>query len=289
MFGEALDYWLLKGLAHRRNIATEAELDTRAAQARAESFESAAAKVRKLERRFAGHLPIDARLSYLDMGCGTGEVTLALARMGAGRVTGIDVLPRSIETARTHAARLGLANARFLCEDIHDWTPAEKYDVVLSFDALEHIERPRPLLEKMRHLIAPRGLAAISFGPLFHSPFGDHMWDFFRLQLPWRGVLFSEQAILRVRRECFRPTDPARRFGEIAGGLNQMRYSEFLRHVRVTGWAFDYLAVNAFLLERPLLRRVSDALASLPIVGDYVVHNVYAVIKPCPPSEGPAA
>lgn len=285
MFGHTLDYWMLRGLAHRRNIASEAELDARAAREAAESFESAAAKLRKLIRRFGGHLPINPRLRYLDMGCGTGEVTLALARMGAGRITGVDSLARSIETARTHAARLDVANARFVCEDIHAWTPEEKYDVLLSFDAFEHIAAPRALLEKMKQLLAPRGLAAISFGPLFHSPFGDHMWDFFHVQLPWRGVLFSEQAILRVRRECFRPTDPARRLSEIAGGLNQMRYSEFLEHVRATGWVFSYLAVNTFLLERPLLRRVSDALASAPGLRDYVVHNVYAVITPQPASE----
>ena len=118
----------------------------------------------------------------------------------------------------------------------------------------------------------------MSFGPLFHSPFGDHMWDFFRLQIPWRGVLFSEQAMLKLRRECFRPTDPAQRLGEIAGGLNQMRYSEFLGHLRAAGWQFDYLAVNA--IELPLVRPLSDALARVPVLQDFIAHNVYCVLRP---------
>jgi SAM-dependent methyltransferase len=280
MLGATLDYWILRGLAHRRNLATEAELDARAAAPSPAAPEAALAKVRKLVWRFCGHLPIDAGLSYLDVGCGTGEVTLALARMGAGRVTGVDSLPRAIETACAHARRLGAANARFVCEDVHTWTPAEKYDVLLSFDAFEHIQAPGALLAKMKRLLAPRGRAAIAFGPLFHSPFGDHLWDFFRLQIPWRGVLFSEAALMRVRRKCFRPTDPGRRLSEIAGGLNLMRYSEFLEHVRAGGWCFDYLTVNAFLLERPRLRRVSDALARVPGIQDYMVHNVYTVIRP---------
>jgi SAM-dependent methyltransferase len=280
MFGETLDYWLLRSLAHRRNIATEAQLDARAAETSEASFEAAMPKLDKLLRRFAGHLPVDARASYLDMGCGTGELTIALASMGVGRITGVDFLPRSIETARAHAARMRAGNARFVCADLHTWVPPQKYDVLLSFDAFEHIDEPRACLRKMKQLLAPGGIAVVCFGPLFHSPFGDHMWGFFRLQLPWRGVLFSESAMLRVRRECFRPTDPARRLNEIAGGLNRMRYSEFIEHVHASGWQFDYLAVNTFLPEGSAARRLSDLLARVPLLRDFVPHNVYAVLRP---------
>jgi SAM-dependent methyltransferase len=280
MLGETLDYWLLKGLSHRRNIATEAELDARAAETSDESFAAAMPKLDKLVRRFAGHLPVDAQATYLDMGCGTGELTIALAKMGVKRITGVDFLPRSIETARAHAARLCAGNAQFICADLHSWVPPQKYDVLLSFDAFEHIDQPRAFLRKMKDLVAPGGVAVVCFGPLFHSPFGDHMWGFFRLQLPWRGVLFSERAMLRVRRECFRPTDPAQRLNQIAGGLNRMRYSEFIEHVRASGWQFDYLAINTFLREGSVARRVSDLLARVPGLRDFIPHNVYAVLRP---------
>ena len=280
MLGETFDYWLLKSLAHRRNLASEAELDARAAATSPQAFDAQMPKLEKLLRRFGPHLPIDAHKSYLDMGCGTGELTLALAGMGAGRITGVDFLPRSIETARAHATRTGAANVQFVYADLHQWVPPQKYDVLLSFDAFEHIDEPRVFLRRMKQLVAPGGVAVVCFGPLFHSPFGDHMWGFFRVQLPWRGVVFSERAMLRVRRECFRPTDPARRLNEIAGGLNRMRYSEFMEHVRATGWEFDYLAVNTFLRDGSSARKLSDRLARLPGIRDYVPHNVYAVLKP---------
>lgn len=280
MFGATLDYFILRGLAHRRNLATEEQLDSLFSRVSTQSFEEAMPKFRKLIDRFEGRLPVDPGLRYLDMGCGSGELTLAFARLGVKRITGVDFLPRYIERARAHAAQIGAGqDVRFVCRDLYTWVPDERYDVLLSFDAFEHIDSPAAFLRKMTDFITPTGIAVLAFGPLFHSPLGDHMWDFFRLQIPWRGVLFSEQAVLRVRRECFRSTDPAKGYREIAGGLNLLRYSEFLKHVRDTGWEFDYLAVNTFLKRLPPLRFLSDTVMRIPVVRDYFVHNVYAVLR----------
>jgi SAM-dependent methyltransferase len=280
MLGATLDYLILRGIAHRRNRATEQQLDALSGQVPAGSLEDAVSKCRKLLDRFEGHLPVDPGLSYLDLGCGTGELTLAFAKLGVERITGVDLLPRNIDRARSHAGELRAGEGvRFIRRDLRAWVPDEKYDVLLSFDAFEHIEDPGAFLRKMTEFVVPGGIAVLAFGPLFHSPFGDHMWDFFRLQIPWRGVLFSEQALLRVRRECFRPTDPADRFQKVAGGLNLMRYSEFRSHVRDAGWEFAYLAVNTFLKRLPPLRLVSEMVTSVPGLQDYFVHNVYTVLR----------
>ncbi len=280
MLGATVDYFILRGLAHSRNLATEEQLDFRSKRVSAEAFEEEMPKFRKILRRFEGHLPVDPGLRYLDMGCGTGQLTIAFAKLGVKRITGVDFLPRHIERAQAYARLTGTGQGvQFICRDLHAWVPAEKYDVLLSFDAFEHIEDPEAFLRTMTDFIAPGGIAVLTFGPLFHSPYGDHMWDFFRLQIPWRGVLFSEQALLRVRREFFRPTDPANGYREIAGGLNLMRYSNFLRYVRDTGWEFAYLSVNTFLKPVPLLRFLSDMVMRVPVLRDYFVHNVYAVLR----------
>src|SRR5262249_59325831 len=131
--------------------------------------------------------------------------------------------------------------------DLYQWTPGEEHDVLMSFDALEHIDAPGAFLRRMADFIVPGGVAVLAFGPLFHSPFGDHMWDFFRLQIPWPGLLFSEKAVLRLRRECFRPTDPAESYETVAGGLNRIRYSELLDHVPDNSHTFEPLAGDNFL------------------------------------------
>ena len=94
--------------------------------------------------------------------------------------------------------------------------------------------------------------------------------------------------MLRVRREMYRPTDPAERLQDIAGGLNLMRYSHFLKHARDAGWRFRFLQTNAFLGAGPL-GRVSNAIARLPGVGDLTVHNVYAVLDRRPERPSAAA
>jgi len=290
MLGEKVDYWILKALADGRHRATEEELDQDGCSSL--TAEQMGAKLPRVLERFEGHLPLSPDLHYLDMGCGSGELTLGLARHGAKHIVGVDYLPRFVELARRNAQNASIhADVAFECADLHTWNPPRKFDVVVSFDALEHIDDPGGFLKTMSRFLAPGGKAVLSFGPLFHSPFGDHMYEFFKVQLPWRGALFSENAMMRVRREFYRPTDPATRYQEIAGGLNLMRYSEFLRYAREAGWEFEFLQTNAFL-KRRALRRFSISACSLPVVQDYLVHNVYAVMRRSADAEtvaGPAA
>src|SRR5437867_2891055 len=133
MLGTTLDYLVLRGLAHRRNLATEEQLDALSGQGSSKSLEESMSKFRKPFDRFEGHLPVDPGLSYLDMGCGTGGLTLAFASLGAKRITGVDFLPRNIDTARAYASKIGTGRGvQFICRDLLTWVPEEKYDVLLS-------------------------------------------------------------------------------------------------------------------------------------------------------------
>lgn len=54
--------------------------------------------------------------TVLDLYCGVGTITLAIARV-AGRVIGVEVLPQAVEDARDNARRNGIENAEFFCGD----------------------------------------------------------------------------------------------------------------------------------------------------------------------------
>jgi len=280
MFGSIIDYYLLRPLTHSRNIATEEQLDS---HARADVFfdaESAGLRLEKLINRFEGTFRVNAESSYLDIGCGVGDIPIALAIHGAKKVAGIDIIPRNIEAARLFAKKAGVKKVtEFICADINSWEPPHPYQVVISHEALEHIENPRPFLARIARFVEPAGSAVLAFGPLFHSPFGDHMRSFFRCQLPWRGLLFSEKAIMRLRQERFRPTDPAGGFRDFKGGLNLMRFSEFLRFAEETGWRPEFITVNPQLKKYPPLYTLSNALVRVPFIKDYVASSVYTILR----------
>jgi SAM-dependent methyltransferase len=280
MFGQHLDYIFLRLFVHNKNIATEAQLNETAVKESAVDISYALSRFQKIADRFNGHFPISSSLKYLDIGCGNGDLAIAMAKSGCQHVAGVDIIPRRIHQAK-HNAEFHEENRNvvFYCENIYHWNPPHLYDVIFSYEALEHIDKPDEFLRLCSKLLAPNGILVLGFGPLFHSPFGDHNFGFFRLQVPWRGALFSEQAILRLRREYFRPTDDAERYQEMVGGLNLMRYSDFLRYVKESGWEFEYLCINPQLKRVPFLYHFIYLLIKIPYVRDYFASSVYAILR----------
>jgi ribosomal protein L11 methyltransferase len=51
---------------------------------------------------------VSASASLLDYGCGSGILAIAAARLGAGRVAGVDIDPQAVESARANAERNGV-------------------------------------------------------------------------------------------------------------------------------------------------------------------------------------
>jgi len=280
MLGARLDYLILRPFTHKRNLATEAELNEKYQQTEF-GISVAEARLQRFINRLDGRLPLDPSFRYLDIGCGTGDIAIALAKAGCKDVTGIDIMPRCIAESEFNAKRHGVADSvRFVCSDIHDWSPPSPFDIIISHEALEHVESVDRMLTRLKNIVSTDGLFIVGFGPLFHSLIGDHMSGFFRLPIPWRGAIFSEKAILRLRRECFRPTDSATRYQDINGGLNLMRYTEFLKYVESAGWQFRYLSVNPQFKRIPFMYPISNLLLRLPVVKDFVATSVYAILQP---------
>ena len=59
---------------------------------------------------------ITKRDTVLDLYCGVGTITLALAE-AAGKVIGVEVIPQAVEDAKDNARRNGIENAEFFCGD----------------------------------------------------------------------------------------------------------------------------------------------------------------------------
>jgi 2-polyprenyl-6-hydroxyphenyl methylase / 3-demethylubiquinone-9 3-methyltransferase len=109
----------------------------------------------------ASRVPLEGR-RVLDVGCGGGLLSEALARAGA-EVTGIDLAPGMVEVARLHAAESGLAIDYRVApaEELALQRPAQ-FEVVTCMEMLEHVPDPAAMIATLARLLAPGGALFVS-------------------------------------------------------------------------------------------------------------------------------
>jgi hypothetical protein len=119
-------------------------------------------------------------------------------------------------------------------------------------------------LQHMSTLIVPDGCVLAAFGPTWLHPYGGHLFSVF----PWSHLLFTEEAQIRWRSDFKK--DGARKFSEVAGGLNQMTISKFERIVRESPFRFEFLEVvpirGVSLLKSTVLREIGSSIVRCKLV-----------------------
>ena len=98
---------------------------------------------------------------WLDLGCGTGRMTLELALRGRD-MTGIDYSPEMLDIAREEAERLGIDSVLWLCQDMREFELYGTVDVAIScLDTINHLITKKDLdkcLKLVHNYLAPEGL-----------------------------------------------------------------------------------------------------------------------------------
>jgi SAM-dependent methyltransferase len=99
-----------------------------------------------------------AGMSCLDVGCGSGDVTLKMAALvGAeGHVVGIDRDQSILHLARQEADEQGLP-VTFRAVEAEELVEESAYDLVFSRYLLSHLPRPQRALEAMVRAVRPGG------------------------------------------------------------------------------------------------------------------------------------
>ncbi|MCW5957541.1 MAG: class I SAM-dependent methyltransferase [Pyrinomonadaceae bacterium] len=161
--------------------------------------------------------------TVIDFGCGFGDEAIEMATRGARKVIGLDIREEVLLSARQKAQQVGIDDR---C--VFSTSTDETVDLVVSIDAFEHFEEPALILSTMRKLLKPDGRVLAAFGPTWYHPLGGHLFSVF----PFAHLMFTEKALIRWRSEF--KNDGAKRFSEVAGGLNQMTISRFEKLVRAS-------------------------------------------------------
>lgn len=102
--------------------------------------------------------------NVLEIGCGIGTQTELLAKfLTNGKVTSIDISPKSIEIAKQRLKNYNQVS--LIAADIItlDFTPKEKFDAIVLPDVIEHIplESHFKLFQKLRSLLKDAGFIVI--------------------------------------------------------------------------------------------------------------------------------
>ena len=113
--------------------------------------------------------PHFAPLNVLEYGCGVGRLLIPFARR-AERVTGIDISPAMLATARQHVERAGVRNVELLTADAFE-RDARSFDLVNCFLVFQRLRRAEGL-ELLRSLV--RRVREGGVG-VFHLPYRAHV------------------------------------------------------------------------------------------------------------------
>lgn len=143
-----------------------------------------------------GHLSSLTHLRVLDVGCGGGLLSEAMARE-AKQVVGIDLSHKALSVARLHALEAGVASVEYREASAEGLAQSEPgtFDAVTCMEMLEHVPDPASVVRACAALVKPGGwvfFSTINRTPRSYLfaivgaeivlrllPRGTHRWDKF--------------------------------------------------------------------------------------------------------------
>ncbi len=97
--------------------------------------------------------------SMADLGCGSGILAIAAAKLGASRVWGCDYDPAAVRIAKENATRNATPKVRFSQIDILKWQPKQTWDIVAANIFHDVLEAAFP---NILRAVAPGGILMLS-------------------------------------------------------------------------------------------------------------------------------
>lgn len=170
-----------------------------------------------------------AAKSILDVGCGTGGATVLLAQAFDATVTGIDAYAPSIEIAklRLECAQEPVGRCAF-AEMSADRLlfPDESFDLVVSYQVMEHVRDPLSVLKEIHRVIAKEGIVHLT-APSYSSYYEPH----YKIRwLPFQGPARARLWLWILGR----PTDFVKH-------INFLTYKALIKNAKWAGFEVQHI------------------------------------------------
>jgi SAM-dependent methyltransferase len=225
----------------------------------------------------------------IDFGCGSGDLSIYLARFDPKRIAGVELEAWQIELCERRLAQArgpNLDRIRFL-RGSSEGLPFEdrSFDTLLAFDCVEHIMEPEEILREWHRVLRPGGKALIWWSP-YRGPYGPHMEGI--IPVPWAHVIFGERAMFGAAAriydsEAFTPSiwhlnpdgtkkpNPwkSRSTFREEGHINELTLAQLLALTERVGLEVPRLEPHSFS-GTPIRRVVGSALSRVPVLGEYM-------------------
>lgn len=95
----------------------------------------------------------------LDIACGSGYGTRALFDAGACSADGVDLAQEVVDFA---TERFGCEGVRYACDSIYTYQSDRRYDVIVSYETIEHVDDYKKALANLHRLLSDQGVLIIS-------------------------------------------------------------------------------------------------------------------------------
>jgi trans-aconitate 2-methyltransferase len=133
--------------------------------------------------------------AILDVGCGDGKITAAMAQaIPEGTVVGVDISPSMVEVAQKRFSRV--ENLQFQIQDAARLTFVEQFDLITSFTVMQWVLKQAEALAGFKRALKPGGKLWIqvptglpqAMEQALEKTIASDAWkkDFVQFQAPWR-------------------------------------------------------------------------------------------------------
>jgi SAM-dependent methyltransferase len=248
-------------------------------------------------RLFPDYLIRDALAGkeVLDFGSGYGGRTVEYKLCGAKRVCGIEPFENVIELSRQYAESRGVDVEFKVCDQQSIPYPDESFDIVISYDVLEHVADPRVSIAEIGRVLRPGGLSLNVF-PVYYGARSHHLdyivnapglhWLFpARILVKAVNSILSENphfgTALQPEPRC--SFDGSRYVLPMLNGLSGWHLKALFE-----GFEIISLARHPVVSSKPRLTRIAAAVvsSSLPtIIRDAATNNVACVLRKPGPAD----